>query len=150
MYSWIPQPNSGRIGRSPKAVPRISRMLSSISRSWLTRAIPPVASLRSWKAQPAPMNSLFMPPPCLADQDVRDGRRDLARDDAAGRLRLRGCRRLAADRDGWAAAQHLADLHHREQERIRGVQADVGWRVVAGRANHRGGPAAGHHVSGEA
>ena len=46
------QPNSGRIGRSPGAVARISRMLSMISRSPLTSAIEPVASVRSGKAQP--------------------------------------------------------------------------------------------------
>src|SRR5437764_29601 len=40
------QPNSGRIGRSPMAVPRMSRMLSSISCSRATSAIRPVASLR--------------------------------------------------------------------------------------------------------
>ena len=38
------QPNSGRIGRSPGAVARTSRIASSISRSPLTRAMPPVGA----------------------------------------------------------------------------------------------------------
>src|SRR5216683_1750397 len=55
-------PYSGRIGRSPGAVPTIKRMLSSISRSWDTRAIDPVASSRIGKPQPAPMNSSLIAP----------------------------------------------------------------------------------------
>src|SRR6478672_7623174 len=64
------QPNSGRIGRSPGAVPRTSRIASSISRSRMTSAIPPVASVRSGKAQPRPMNSSLTSDP-LVDGDRR-------------------------------------------------------------------------------
>src|SRR2546430_3302664 len=53
----MPHPFWGRIGRSPEALPTRRRMLSSISRSWKTRAIDPVASSRIGKAQPSPMNS---------------------------------------------------------------------------------------------
>ena len=57
--SWIAQPNSGRIGRSPGAVPRMIRMLCSM-RSW------PALSAMWWVpcvtctgyVQPAPMKSL--------------------------------------------------------------------------------------------
>src|SRR3954451_24139 len=66
--SWMRQPNSGRIARSPGDVPRISRMASSISCSRDTRAMPPVASTRSGKAQPRPMNcSLTSSPARLVD-----------------------------------------------------------------------------------
>ena len=54
----MPQPKSGRIGRSPNAVPRISRIDSSSSRLPLDqRRCDPVASVRSGNAQPRPMNS---------------------------------------------------------------------------------------------
>src|SRR6266540_695310 len=56
------QPYSGRIGRSPGAVPTMRRMLSSISRSCVTSAIDPVASVRIGKDQPAPMNSSLTAP----------------------------------------------------------------------------------------
>src|SRR5262245_54509111 len=55
--SWMAQPNAGRIGRSPGAVARISRMLSATSRSPPTIPIEPVGSVRSGNAQPVPMNS---------------------------------------------------------------------------------------------
>src|SRR6185312_10175368 len=56
--SWTRHPNSGRIGRSPGAVARISLIASSISRSRTTRATPPVASVASGKAHPAPTKSI--------------------------------------------------------------------------------------------
>src|SRR3954447_6238679 len=52
------QPNSGRIGRSPQAVPRMIRIACSTSRSWVTSATRPVASVPSGYAQPAPMKSI--------------------------------------------------------------------------------------------
>src|SRR3954447_4101426 len=68
MKSWIRQPNSGRIGRSPGVVPRISRIASSLSCSRETSAIPPVESTRSGNAQPRPMNcSLTSSPARLVD-----------------------------------------------------------------------------------
>src|SRR4051794_21014849 len=54
-YSWMPHPNSGRIGRSPWAVPRMSWIASSSSRSRATRAMPPLASTLRGKASPLPM-----------------------------------------------------------------------------------------------
>src|SRR5207253_5540054 len=72
----MPQPNSGRIGRSPMAVPRISRMLSSISRSRETRAIRPVASVRRGNAQPEPMNSSLMVSSSHFFFQAEDGIRD--------------------------------------------------------------------------
>src|SRR5580704_5168072 len=53
----MPHPNSGRMGRSPLAVPRMSRMLSSISRRPDTSAILRVGSVRSGNAHPEPMKS---------------------------------------------------------------------------------------------
>jgi hypothetical protein len=55
--SWMPQPNSGRMGRSPNAVPRISRIDSRISACSVTSATDPVGSMRTGNARPEPMNS---------------------------------------------------------------------------------------------
>lgn len=64
--SWIAQPKSGRIGRSPGAVDRTSRIASSTSRSPLTRAIPPVGPMRSGNDQPDPTNcSAISGPPAF-------------------------------------------------------------------------------------
>src|SRR5215831_17911271 len=73
------------MGRSPNAVPRIRRMLSSISRAWLTRAIRPVASVRTGNDQPAPMNSsLIWRSPSRSSSVVLD-RRALDLDGGAAR-----------------------------------------------------------------
>src|SRR6266700_3455987 len=56
-------PNSGRIGRSPYAVPSTRRIASSISRSFDTRAMPPVGPVRKGKAQPLPTKSSLIPLP---------------------------------------------------------------------------------------
>src|SRR5689334_8266790 len=53
----MPQPNSGRIGRSPGAVPRMIVIASDTSSSPLTRASPPRRSTRRGKATPLPMMS---------------------------------------------------------------------------------------------
>ena len=129
--SWMPHPNSGRIGRSPGAVPRISRMLSSSSRSRRdqrdpSRSRPCAAGMPS--RQPTKSSLTARPSP---DQDRGDGRRELARRGAAGAARLRGRRRLAAEQHGRAAAQHPADLEHRRRRTGRWMEPDVRRRVVA-------------------
>src|SRR6266576_1102352 len=73
--SWIAQPNSGRIGRSPYAVPRMRRIASAISRSLDTRAMPPVGPVRTGKAPPAPTKSSLTArvPSVDLDQRALDG-----------------------------------------------------------------------------
>ena len=70
MWSWMRQPKSGRIGRSPSDVARISLIASWISRSCSTSAMPPVASRRSGKAIPRPTNSSLIAG-SSSDQHVR-------------------------------------------------------------------------------
>src|SRR3954462_13797279 len=104
----MPQPNSGRMGRSPGAVARIRRMLSSSSRSRRTRATPPVASMAMGKAQPAPTNSS---PTSAPDQHGRRRGHELAEWHVAdGAVDLELGRRLALDEDRGAALDHPPDL----------------------------------------
>src|SRR5690625_2856676 len=100
------------------------RMLSSISRSFETRAMRPVASVRSGKAQPVPMNSCPMPIAPLVDLDhaAADGgdargaqlAGRLALDLHRGALEVEGGGRL--DRHGVPLERHLAGV---------GADADV-------------------------
>src|SRR6185312_4646261 len=55
--SWTAHPNSGRIGRSPGAVPRISPIACSMSSSARASAIPPRWSTPSGKESPEPRMS---------------------------------------------------------------------------------------------
>src|SRR5690348_9469273 len=108
-YSWIRQPNSGRMGRSPGEVPRIRRIASSISRSRDTRAMPPVASTRSGKAQPRPMNCSLTSSPARS-VDLHRGA--LEREVARG-LDLQGATGLEG---------HVAVGVHRDLARARDLQ----------------------------
>src|SRR5215207_8956509 len=67
--SCTPQPNSGRIGRSPGAVPRMSWIACSMSCSSLASAIWPRRSTCSGKARPDPMISVTLS--TLTDADRR-------------------------------------------------------------------------------
>src|SRR6266540_3194462 len=136
-WSWMAQPNSGRIGRSPGAVPRISRIASSISRTRSTMAMLPVASVRTGKAQPRPMNSSAIALP--SDQHGRRRAAELARCagvDGAGRAGLGGG--AALDQHAGRALDHPADLGGREHERVAGMEPDVRRGVEAGGALQRG------------
>src|SRR5690606_2377509 len=106
------EPNSGRIGRSPGEVARMRRMLSSISRSSETSAMRPVASVRSGKAQPVPMNSRPIASPLVdLHHGAADGR------DAGGR-ELGGAGSL--------------DLGRRGLDRGAGLPLDVDLRALEG------------------
>jgi hypothetical protein len=59
-WSWIAQPNAGRIGRSPGIVPRMTVIASRMSSSWVTSASAPWRLTRIGKARPEPMKS-----PCM-------------------------------------------------------------------------------------
>src|SRR5215216_3648574 len=121
--SWTPQPNSGRIGRSPWAVPRISRMLSEISSSPPDSAMPPVAETPSGYDQPLPMKSTAAISP--SDQGGR-GAHQGRPGHAAGGARIPGARRrLAAEQHRRAALDHDAGLRRRHHERVRRVQPHV-------------------------
>src|SRR6185503_11720358 len=119
------QPKSGRMGRSPGEVDRISRIASAISRSRATIAMPPVVPTPSGNAQPRPRKSVIAP--SSRDRDVHRQALDVG--GAATRLDERRGRGggLAAEGDGGAAGHHLAhlelDVHLR---RVAGVQAGVG------------------------
>ncbi len=60
--SCTPQPNSGRIGRSPGAVPRISWIAWSMSCSSRASAMPPRRSTWRGNARPEPMISVTCRP----------------------------------------------------------------------------------------
>src|SRR5687768_1042815 len=123
--SWTPQPNSGRIGRSPLAVERIRWIAWSTSASSDASAMPPRRSTWRGKATPEPRISA-VGIPNLTDVDQRAL-------DAHGRARLDVDRRALElqragrlDRDpGAALERQLAralDLHRRpglELERAR-------------------------------
>src|SRR3954469_9877381 len=67
----MPQPNSGRMGRSPCAVARISTIASRTSSSSETSLRPPRASTRSGKPMPVPMMSV--PSPRSPEHDLGAG-----------------------------------------------------------------------------
>src|SRR5712691_9862308 len=118
----MPQPNSGRIGRSPGAVPMMIWIASSMSASSLTSASPPLRSIRRGNATPVPRKSDNPFP--LAQRDhaalERQSRVPLHGDvwslDRQGRARLHrhacnaldGHVALAVDRD--VADRAVADL----------------------------------------
>src|SRR5919106_567031 len=60
---WTPQPNSGRIGRSPGAVARISWIAWSTSVASLARAMPPLRSTWRGNAMPEPSISAMLSRP---------------------------------------------------------------------------------------
>ncbi|CAM5683290.1 hypothetical protein SVIOM342S_05439 [Streptomyces violaceorubidus] len=85
------QPNSGRIGRSPGAVARMSRMASSTSCSPLTRAIPPVGPIRRGNDQPEPTNcSAIREQPAFLGNASPQARHGDGRDLEDGGLDLEG------------------------------------------------------------
>src|SRR4051812_2861270 len=83
----MPQPNSGRIGRSPGAVPRMIVIASDTSSSPLTRASPPRRSTRRGNATPLPMMSvaIALPRP-QRDRGRREADLRALEVDAAGAL----------------------------------------------------------------
>src|SRR5262249_21211981 len=88
---WMPQPNSGRIGRSPGAVPRMISIASPTSSSPVESANAPRWSTRSGKAMPVPRISVIRLPSSEHDRRSRD------REGAGGRHV--DLRRAALDRD---------------------------------------------------
>src|SRR6478735_3726615 len=113
--SCTPQPNSGRMGRSPGAVPRMSWIACSMSCSSLASAICPRRSTCSGKARPDPMISVTLSTLTDADRRALDthGARALDRDRGA----LERERRRGLDIDGDALDGHrAAGLDH---ERLR-------------------------------
>ena len=168
----MPQPNSGRIGRSPSAVPRISRMASPSSVSRLTSAMPPVASARSGNASRS-RRSLAHGAPVLRTVTCsvtsgfgRTKRATFVRSPrlahvppirtvaavptrvpgipahGAGRAGLR--HGLAADQDGGPPAT-TALLHGRRHERVARVQPDLRRHVHARRPHDHRRLAADQH-----
>src|SRR5262249_8998492 len=123
-WLWIPQPNSGRIGRSPGAVPRMTSIASCTSGSPVESASPPSRSTLSGNAIPVAMMSLIGRRSSEADLGSRDrdhaggAEADLGR--AALELEVRRAldrdRRAALDRhrlgavDGHVALRLLVDL----------------------------------------
>src|ERR1700755_839003 len=95
--SWTAQPNSGRIGRSPGAVPRIKRMACSMSLTPCARARTPRWSAWRGKESPDPIRSAIASS-SQADHRTADG--DAARTDLdRGTAALHRHRLRALDRD---------------------------------------------------
>ena len=69
--SWIAQPNSGRIGRSPGAVDRMIRIASSTSRVRVTSSMPPVTSVRIGKNAHPDADELLLTHRSPPDHDVQ-------------------------------------------------------------------------------
>src|ERR1700744_4331962 len=107
MKSWTAQPNSGRMGRSPGAVPRMSRIACSMSVTPWARASTPRWSACSGKESPDPIRSAIASS-SQADHRAADG-------DAAGADLDRGA--AALDRHGLRALDR--DVAHV------GLDADV-------------------------
>src|SRR5215510_11607058 len=99
----MPQPNSGRISRSPGAVPRISRMDWRTLSSYSARTKPCVAgSSRGGKAVPTPRKGLAISSP---DPDVAAGDDDADR--RVGGI-VAGFSNVAVARGRLAIDTHLA------------------------------------------
>src|SRR6185437_5289885 len=97
MKSWTAQPNSGRIGRSPGAVPRMSRIACSMSVTPWASASTPRWSACSGKESPDPIRSAIAP---SSQADHRAADRDPAGADLdRGRAAFDRHRLHALDRD---------------------------------------------------
>src|SRR5919202_2249976 len=127
--SCTPQPNSGRIGRSPGAVLRISSIAWSMSCSPLASAMPPRRSTGFGKARPEPRSSVIARP-TLSDQrgastevDHAAGDRDRRAAVDLDRVALQLQRALRLDLDLRRLDRHL---HVRlELDRLRGLEAPL-------------------------
>ena len=120
----MPQPNSGRIGRSPGAVPRITRIASRTSSSSWARARPPRASTRSGKAMPDAEEGAAQPS-CtwapLTDTVPWPGWTCCRALDGHARPGVDGHGRGRLDRDRAVLLQHhrrVADLHGQLVDRL--------------------------------
>src|SRR4051794_25457630 len=108
--SCTPQPNSGRIGRSPGAVPRMSWIACSMSCSSRASAIPPRRSTASGKASPEPMISDTGKTLSEVDQSAGDIDRGLALNVHGRALERQDSGRLDTDR-GALDRDRRARLH---------------------------------------
>src|SRR6266567_8560286 len=144
----MPHPNSGRMGRSPRAVPSIRRILSSSSCSRETRAMPPAESVRRGNAHPCPMNSSLTPAPsieldrgtCHGDVAARrlhldtlslQGQRT-RRLDAEAAARLHGDITVSADRYLAVATDLYLGLGFVERDTQVAISGQQGQSVLAG------------------
>src|SRR5690349_20580098 len=130
--SCTPQPNSGRIGRSPGAVPRMSWMACSMSCSSWASAMPPRRSTWSGNASPDPMISVTSSTLTDVDDRALEVQRGRALD--VDRRALERERGGGLDRHGRALHGHRRPGLHDERLRLLLVRAG---RVVLGVAGDR-------------
>src|SRR4051812_6297616 len=146
--SCTSQPNSGRIGRSPGAVPRMISSACSMSVSPVAMATAPRWSTDSGKARPDPSTS-DIPPSKLSDVDRGAGDRDAAcRELDLRRAALQRKAHLALDghvgaltldRDGVGDVErqvavdgHGARVRHLDRQRTAALDGEVLGRLQVG------------------